>query len=67
MKAEVVSERSAYNKPLTIMAADVKAQTSVLRKNVSDYPQCSLLETATIATGKTLGATQTASPINRIE
>ena len=38
------------------MAADVKTQTSVLRKNISDYPQCSLLETATNAIAKTLSA-----------
>jgi hypothetical protein len=38
------------------MAADVKTQASVPRKNISDYPQCSLLETATIAIAKTLGA-----------
>ena len=39
------------------MAADVKTQTSVLRKNISDYPQYSELETATIASAKPLGAT----------
>ena len=44
------------NKPLAIMAADVKTQTSVLRKNDSDYPQYSLLETATNAIAKTLHA-----------
>ena len=45
------------NKPLAFMAAaDVNAQAPVFRKNISDYPQCSLLETATIAIGKTLGA-----------
>ena len=38
------------------MAADVKTQTSVLRKNSSDYPQYSELESATIASDKTLGA-----------
>ena len=31
------------------MAADVKTQAFVLRKKISDYPQCSALETATIA------------------
>ena len=46
----------ATNKPIAYMAADVKTQTSVLRKNISDYPQCSLLETATKATAKTLAA-----------
>ena len=44
------------NKPLAIMAADVKIQTFALRKNISDYSQCSLLEAATIASAKTLGA-----------
>jgi len=44
----------ASNKPLAYMAADVIAQASVLRKNDSDYPQCSLLETATNASAKTL-------------
>jgi len=42
------------NKPLAYMAADVIAQASVFRKNDSDYPQCSLLETATNASAKTL-------------
>jgi len=28
------------NKPLAIMAADVRAQAFVLRKNNYDYPQC---------------------------
>jgi len=36
------------------MAVDVKTQASVLRKTISDYPQCSELETATIAIAKTL-------------
>ena len=31
------------NKPVAIMAADVKAQTTVLRKNYSDNPHCSEL------------------------
>jgi len=44
------------NKPLAYMAADVIAQASVFRKNDSDYPQCSLLETATNASAKTLPA-----------
>jgi len=43
----------AHNK-LTIMAVDVKTQTSVLRKNISDYPHFSELEVATIASAKTL-------------
>ena len=34
----------APNKPLTIMAADVNIQTSVLRKNINDYTQCSALK-----------------------
>jgi hypothetical protein len=38
------------------MAADVKTQAFVLWKNSSDYPQYSLLETATIAIAKTLPA-----------
>ena len=41
---------------LAYMAADVKTQTSVFRKNISDYPQYSELETATIAIAKTLPA-----------
>ena len=32
------------NKPLAIMAVDVKTQAFVLRKNISDYPQCSVLK-----------------------
>ena len=36
------------------MAADVIAQASVLRKNISDYPQYSEVKAATIAIGKTL-------------
>ena len=58
MKAEVVSERSAHNKPIAIMAAEVITQASVLRTNISDYPQCSLLETATNASDKTLGVSK---------
>ena len=46
--------KSAYNKPLAIMAVDVITQASVLWKNSSDYPQYSELETATIASAKTL-------------
>ena len=34
----------APNKPLTIMAVDVNIQASVLRKNISDYTQCSALK-----------------------
>ena len=44
------------NIPFAIMAADVKNQTSVLRKNSLDYPQCGELETATNASAKTLPA-----------
>jgi len=43
----------AANKPLAIMAADVKTQAFALWKNISDYPQCSELESATIAIAKT--------------
>ena len=38
------------------MAADVKAQAFVLRETISDYPQHSLLDAATIASAKTLPA-----------
>ena len=38
------------------MGADVKTQTSVYRKNISDYPQYSLLDAATQAIAKTLAA-----------
>ena len=31
-------KRRAHNKPLAIMAADVKTQASVLQKNISYYP-----------------------------
>ena len=48
----------AYNKPLAIMAADVKTHASALRKNVSDYPQYSKLDSATIASAKTLSASK---------
>ena len=44
------------NKPIAFMGVEVKTQASVLRKNSSDYPQCSLLETATNAIAKTLAA-----------
>ena len=47
-------EARTYNKAVAIMAADVKTQASVLRINSSDYPQCSLFETATIAIAKTM-------------
>jgi hypothetical protein len=45
------------------MAADVNALTSVLWKNSSDYPQYSLLETATIAIAKTLSARRQQKPM----
>jgi hypothetical protein len=51
-----IGKTPAPNKAVAIMAADVNALTSALRKNSSDYPQYSLLETATIAIAKTLGA-----------
>ena len=38
------------------MAADAKAQASMLHKNVRDYPQYSELEASTIASAKTLAA-----------
>jgi hypothetical protein len=38
------------------MAADVKTQAFVFRKNISDYPQYSEFESATIASAKTLSA-----------
>ena len=37
-------KNTAYNKPLTFMAADVITQASVLRKNISDYPHTLNLE-----------------------
>ena len=44
------------NKPLAYMAADVKTQAPVLRKNVSDYPRYLEIEAATNASAKTLAA-----------
>ena len=44
----------ATNKPIAFMGAEVKTQTSVLRKNISDYPQYLEIETATNASAKTL-------------
>ena len=41
------------------MAVDVNTQTSMLRKSIGDYPQYSLLETATNAIAKTLPAIAT--------
>ena len=43
----------AHNK-LAIMVADVKTQTLVLRRNISDYSQYSEHKAATIASAKTL-------------
>jgi len=40
----MAQKNTAYNKPLAIMAADVKIQAFVLRKNISDYPQYIELE-----------------------
>ena len=40
------------------MAADVKVQALVLRKNSNDYPQCREIETATNASAKTLEASR---------
>jgi len=39
------TERPTYNKPIAYMAADVITQTSALRRNCNDYPQCNELET----------------------
>ena len=50
--------KTTYNKPLAIMAAEVKAQAFVLRKKISDYPHCCLLETATIASAKPLATSE---------
>ena len=49
-------KKTAHNKPIAYMAADVNTQASVLRRNISYYPQCSLLETATNASAKPLPA-----------
>ena len=48
----------AANKPLAIMAADMKTQTPVLRKNINDYPHYSEIKAATIASAKTLGTSE---------
>ena len=45
----------ADNKPVAIMAVNVKTQASVLRKTISDYPQYLEVETATNAIAKPLG------------
>ena len=47
---------ATHNKPIAYMAADVITQAYVLRKSISDYPQCNLHETATNAIAKTLPA-----------
>ena len=46
------------NKPLAYMAADMKTQTLVLRKTISDYPRCREIEAATNASAKTLCVTK---------
>ena len=61
MSDQSKSKKTAYNKPLAYMAADANTQAPAFRKNSSDYPQCSLLDTATNASAKTLGATQTSA------
>ena len=48
----------AYNKPLAIMAVEVKNQAFVPRKNISDDLQCSEFEAATIANAKMLAASE---------
>ena len=50
-------ENTVPNKPIAYMAADANTLTPVLWKNSSDYPQYSLLDTATNAIAKTLAAT----------
>jgi len=37
-------KRPAPNRPLACMGAEVKTQRTVLRKNISDYPQYSAYE-----------------------
>ena len=44
------------NKSFAFMAADMKTQTLVLRKIISDYPQCLEVDTATIASRQPLYA-----------
>jgi hypothetical protein len=56
-----------HNKPIAFMGVEVKAQTSVLRKNVSDYPQYNEFETATIASAKTLHASERMSGGSEVE
>ena len=48
----------APNKPVAIMAAEVITQALVLRKNISDYPQCLEVDAATIAIGQPLAASE---------
>jgi len=50
-----LTEMPVPNKSFAFMAADVKTQTLVLRKIISDYPQCLEVDTATIASAKPLG------------
>ena len=42
IKIEIILQ-PAHNKPIAFMGVEVKTQTSVLRKNRSDYPQYSTL------------------------
>jgi hypothetical protein len=60
-----MNEKTIPNKPLAYMAADVKAQASALRKNISDYPQRNLLEIATNASAKMLGIIQRRSDVEK--
>jgi hypothetical protein len=52
----------ALNKPIAYMAADVNTLTPVLRKNISDYPRCLELETATNASAEPLVASKPRHP-----
>ena len=56
----------APNKPVAIMAAEVITQALVLRKNISDYPQCLEVDAATIAIGKTLPASGESTAKNEV-
>ena len=47
-----------HNKPLAFMAADVNALTSVLQKNISDYPQHLEVDAAAVASDRTLAVMQ---------
>ena len=54
----MMDNSTSANKPLAIMTVEVITQAFVLRKNSSDYPHCRELETATIASAKTLAVTR---------